>query len=183
MRENRDKGAKGASEVNGDGLRSTLKQVGTRLRARARLRRQQAMRTRSQQLKYATPEQLAYADLLDIGIKIGRYILAGTFILYVFGFTPAKIPLSDLPSYWSMAANQYSNLIGIGTGWSWLALIGYGDYMNFLGIAFLCGLTIVCYLRVLPFSLQRKDFVVGTILVLEVVVLSAAASGLLAASH
>ena len=141
------------------------------------------MRARNLRLKYATPEQLAYADLLDIGIRIGRYLLAGTFILYVFGITPAKIPLSELPGYWSMAANQYSKLAGVGTGWDWLTLIGYGDYMNFLGIAFLCGLTIACYLRVLPFSLRRKDFVSGAILVLEVILLSLAASGLLAAGH
>ena len=178
-----DEGAKSATGVDGGGLRSAWKQMRTRLRAWARLRRQQAMRARSQQLKYATPEQLAYADLLDIGVRIGRYLLAGTFILYVFGFAPAKIPLSELPAYWSMAADQYSNLVGVGTGWGWLALIGYGDYMNFLGIAFLSGLTIACYLRVLPFSLHRKDFVFGTILVLEVIVLSFAASGLLAAGH
>ena len=184
MREYRDdEGAKSTAGVNGGGLQSAWKQVRTRLRARTRLRRQQAMRSRSQRLKYATPEQLAYADLLDIGTTIGRYLLAITFILYVFGFTPPKIPLSELPSYWSMPAEQYSNLVGVATGWGWLALIGYGDYMNFLGIAFLSGLTIVCYLRVLPFSLHRKDFVLGTVLLLEVMLLSFAASGLLGSGH
>ena len=173
-----DEEATSSTEVDAS-PQSAWAQVATRLRARARLRRQQAMRARSQHLKYATPEQIAYADLLDIGITIGRYLLAGTFILYVFGFTPAKIPLSELPAYWSMPADQYSNLVGVGTGWGWLALIGYGDYMNFLGIAFLSGLTIACYLRILPFSLQRKDFVLGTIVMLEVIVLSLAASGLL----
>lgn len=184
MREFRnDEEAKSATGVDSGGLRGAWKQVGARLRARARLRRQQAMRARSQQLKYATPEQLAYADLLDTGITIGRYLLAGTFLLYVFGITPAKIPLSELPAYWSIAANRYSNLVGVGTGWGWLALLGYGDYLNFLGIAFLSGLTIAGYLRVLPFSLQRKDFVFGTIVILEVTVLLLAASGLLAIGH
>lgn len=184
MREYRDdEEAESATGVNGGGLRSAWKQVRTRLRARARLRRQQAMRARSRRLKYVTPEQLAYADLLDIGVTIGRYLLAGTFILYVFGFAPPKIPLSELPAYWSMAADQYSNRVGVGTGWGWLALIGYGDYMNFVGIAFLSGLTFACYLRVLPFALQRKDFVFGTVLMLEVIVLSLAASGLLAGGH
>ena len=184
MQEHRDdEGAKSATEADGDGLRGAWKQVKTRLRARARLRRQQAMRARSQRLQYATPEQLAYADLLDIGITIGRYLLAATFLLYVFGFTPPRIPLSELTSYWSIPANQYSKLAGVGTGWGWVALIGYGDYMNFLGIAFLCGLTIACYLRVLPFWLKRKDFVFGTIAMLEVIVLSLAASGLLVSGH
>ena len=178
-----DEAATSATGANGGGLQAAWKQVRTRLRARARLRRQQAMRARSLRLKYATPEQLAYADLLDIGIRIGRYLLAGTFILYVFGITPAKVRLSELPAYWSMAADQYSKLVGVGTGWDWLTLIGYGDYMNFVGIAFLSALTIACYLRVLPFSLQRKDFMSGAVLVLEVIVLSLAASGLLAARH
>jgi len=141
------------------------------------------MRARNVRLKYATPEQLAYADLLDIGSRIGRYLLAVTFILYVLGITPAKVPLSELPRYWSMAADQYSKLAGVGTGWNWLTLIGYGDYLNFLGIAFLSGLTIACYLRVLPFSLRRRDFASGAVLVLEVILLSLAASGLLAAGH
>ena len=178
-----DEGANSTTEVNGGGLRGAWKEVRTRLRARARLRRQQAMRARSQRLKYAPPEQLAYADLLDAGNTIARYLLAGTFILYVFGIAPAKIPLSELPAYWSMAADQYSALVGVGTGWGWLALIRYGDYMNFLGIAFLSGLTIACYLRVLPLSLQRRDFTLATILMLEGIVLSLAASGLLAARY
>lgn len=183
MPDDRNGAGIGATGANGDGLRGAWKQVRTRLRARARLRRQQATRARNLRLKYATPEQLTYADLLDIGTRIGRYLLAGTFVLYVLGITPAKIPLSRLPAYWSMPADQYSNLVGVGTGWDWLALIGYGDYMNFLGIAFLSGLTIVCYLGVLPFSLQRKDFASSAIIVLEVLVLSLAASGLLAAGH
>jgi len=181
MQENRDTEA--ATSANAGGLQDTWKQVRARLRARGRLRRQQTMRARSLRLKYATPEQLAYADLLDIGSRIGRYLLASTFILYVLGITPAKVPLSELPRYWSMAADQYSNLVGVGTGWNWLTLIGYGDYLNFLGIAFLSALTIACYLRVLPFSLRRKDFASGAVLVLEVILLSLAASGLLAAGH
>jgi len=178
-----DEGAKSATGASGGTLRSAWQQLSTRLRARARLRRQQAMRARNQRLKYATPEQLAYADLLDIGTRIGRYLLAGTFILYVFGLISPKIPLSELPSYWSMSADQYSILAGVGTGWGWLALISYGDYLNFVGIAFFSSLTIGCYLRLLPFALRRKDFMFGTILVLEVIVLSFAASGLLTAGH
>lgn len=180
MRDDRDdKEAKSATEIDGGGLRGAWQQVRTRLRALARLRRQQAMRARSQRLNYASPEQLAYADMLDTGTKIGRYVLAGTFMLYVFELIPAKIPLSEVPAYWSLGANQYADLVGVGTGWGWLALIRYGDYLNFLGIAFLSGLTIACYLRVMPFALQRKDLLFGTILMLEVIVLSLAASGLL----
>lgn len=168
---------------NGSGLPGAWRQLRINIKARARLRRQQTIKARALQLRYVALEQRAYADALDIGVTIGRYFLAGTFILYAFGFIAPKIPLSELPAFWSISAYQLSASIGVGTGWSWFSMVGYGDYFNFLGIAFLAGLTIVCYLRVLPFSLQRKDFVFSTILTLEVTVLSLAASGLLTFDH
>lgn len=167
----------------GNGLPGAWKHIRFTIRARARLRRQQAAKARSLQLKYITPEQLAYADVLDIGVTVTRLFLAVTFVIYVFGFATPKVAFSDLPSHWSMPVGEYLQTSGIGTGWSWLALIGHGDYMNIVGIAFLSGLTILCYLRVLPFSLRRKDLVFSAILILEIIVLSLAASGLLAGSH
>jgi hypothetical protein len=168
---------------SGNGLTGAWKQLRINLKARARLRRQQAAKAKGLQRKYVMSEQLGYADVLDAGVTIGRYVLAGTFILYVTGFAAPKVPFSQLPAHWSMPVGEYLQTTGVGMGWSWLALVGYGDYMNFIGIAFLSGLTIVCYLRVLPFSLQRKDLVYSTILILEMIVLSLAASGLLAAGH
>jgi hypothetical protein len=165
------------------GLGGAWKRISTTLRARARLRRQQKARIRSQRLKYITREQLVYADVLEIGVTIGRYFLASTFILYVSGITAPKVPLSELTANWSLPAEQYSNLVGIGTGWDWIKLIQYGDYMNFLGIAFLAGITVVCYMRLLPISLRSKDFAFGTIVLLEILVLVLAASGLLVISH
>jgi len=180
MQEHRNEGA---DKSAGGGLRGAWKQISTTLRARARLRRQQRARARTQQLKYVTPEQIAYADVLETGLAFGRYFLAGTFILYVFGFTTPKVPLSELTANWSMAADHYSNHVGVGTGWGWIELVHYGDYMNFLGIAFLAGLTVVCYLRLLPISLRGKDYSFSAILLVEIVVLLIAASGLLAVGH
>jgi hypothetical protein len=168
---------------SGNGLPGAWKQLRFNIRARARLRRQQAAKARSLRLKYVTAEQLAYADVLDIGVTVVRLFLAFAFIFYVFGFAAPKVPLSDLTAYWSMPVGEYLKVTGVGTGWSWLALVGHGDYMNLLGIAFLSALTIACYLRILPFWLRRKDFVFSTILILEIIVLSLAASGLLAGSH
>ena len=165
------------------GLRGAWKRVSTTLRARARLRRQQTARVRSQQLKYITHEQLAYADILEISLTIGRYFLVATFIFYVSGITTPKVPLSELTTNWSLSAEQYSHLVGIGTGWDWIRLVQYGDYMNFLGIAFLASITVVCYLRLVPISLRSKDFAFGTIVLLEILVLVLAASGLLAFGH
>lgn len=165
------------------GVRGVWKQVSTALRARARLRRQQTARARAKQLKYVTHDQLAYADVLEVGLRIGRFFLVATFILYVSGITSPKVPLSALPAHWSLAADQYSRFVGVGTGWGWIDLVRYGDYMNFLGIAFLASVTVACYLRLLPISLRRKDHTFSAILLIEVLVLVLAASGLLALGH
>jgi hypothetical protein len=165
------------------GLRGAWKQVSTTLRARARLRRQQRARARTQRLKYVTPEQLAYADVLETGLAFGRYFLAATFALYVFGITAPKVALSELTANWSLPAEQYSRLVGVGAGWDWLRLIHYGDYLNFLGIAFIASVTAACYLRLVPISLRSKDRSFSAILLLEIVVMFLAASGFLALGH
>ena len=94
--------------------------------------------------------------------------------------------MSELTAHWSMAADQYSAHVGVGTGWGWIKLVDHGDYMNFLGIAFLAGLTLVCYLRLLPISLRSKNYSFSAILLIEIAVLlvaPAARPGTDAAPH
>jgi len=141
------------------------------------------MSNTSDSKNYATPEQLAYATWLDWGMKIGFLLLVGTFILYVLGIVPPHIPLEQLPQYWSMPVGQYLKAADLHTGWSWLRLVGQGDFMNFLGIAFLSGVTIVCYLRIMPILWKNKDTVYLIIAVIEVLILVLAASGILVGAH
>jgi hypothetical protein len=182
MQERENERKEKAAHANG-GLRGAWKQVSMTLRARARLRRQQKARARTLRLKYITPEQLAYADVLETGLAFGRYFLAGTFALYVFGISTPKVPLSELTANWLLPAEQYSRLVGVGSGWDWLRLVHYGDYMNFIGIAFIASVTAACYLRLLPISLRGGNRPFSAILLLEIVVLFLAASGLLALGH
>lgn len=124
-------------------------------------------------------EQLAYASILDKGMKIGLLMLVISFIIYLTGILTPYIPVNDLPKYWGMSVHKYLEATGIHTGWSWLSLIGKGDFLNFIGIAFLAGITAVCYIRIIPILFSKKDIAFGIIAVLEVVVLVLAASGLL----
>ncbi|MHB8880932.1 MAG: hypothetical protein ACYC69_05390 [Thermodesulfovibrionales bacterium] len=127
----------------------------------------------------ATEEQMAYAKLLDIGMKLGMLSLLITFILYVFGILTPHIPVSDLPKYWSMPVKQYLEVTGIHPGWAWLHMLNRGDFVNFLGIAFLSGVTILCYLRIIPILFKKKDTVYAVLAIIEVLVLTLAASGIL----
>jgi hypothetical protein len=64
-------------------------------------------------------------------------------------------------------------------GWSWLKNISKGDYMNFIGIAILAGLTIACYAAIIPTLMKKKDTAYLFIAITEVLVLALAASGIL----
>ncbi len=127
----------------------------------------------------ATEEQLAYAKTLDIGMKVGLSTLLITFFIYVTGIFEPHIPLSELPKYWALPVDRYLAETKLGAGWSWLAQIGKGDSLNFLGIAFLAGLTIIAYLTLIPILIKKKDKVYLFLAVIEVMVLLLAASGVL----
>jgi hypothetical protein len=129
----------------------------------------------------ATEEQIAYAKLLDIGMKAGLLSITVTFIIYLTGILTPHIAISDLPQYWSMPVNEYLKATGIHTGWSWLRMLGNGDFLNFLGIAFLAGVTIVCFMRIIPILFRKKDTAYGILAIIEVLVLVLAASGILKA--
>jgi len=126
-------------------------------------------------------EQLAYAGILDSGMKLGLLLLVATFVAYLSGVPSPHVPVADLPRYWTLPVKDYLAATGAPAGWGWVALLHRGDYLNFVGIAFLSGVTIVCYLAILPIFLRRRDRAFAALAAAEVVVLALAASGLLAA--
>jgi hypothetical protein len=127
----------------------------------------------------ATEEQLEYAKLLNVGMKLGLLMLLISFTIYVLGIFTPHVPVGDLPKYWSMPVKDYLKATDIHTGWSWVHLLGKGDFLNFVGIAFLSGVTILCYLRIIPILFRKKDTVYAVLAIIEVLVLVLAASGVL----
>jgi len=127
----------------------------------------------------ASEEQIAYADVLNIGMWFGLALLIITFFVYISGVLPAYVPIDELPKYWTMRAHDYTRELHAPTGWGWTAFVGKGDYLNFVGIAMLSGLTILCYLVILPILIRKKDTAYVVIAIVEILVLSLAASGLL----
>jgi hypothetical protein len=131
----------------------------------------------------ASPEQILYAKILEIGMYIGLLILFVTFGLYTFGILDPYIPLDKISQFWSYSVNDYLEHANIKAGWSWLGMLKYGDFINFIGVAILAGVTILCYAAIVPTLLKNNDKVYAVLAVLEVIILSAAASGLLAVGH
>ncbi|MHB0915161.1 MAG: hypothetical protein ACYC5A_01920 [Thermoleophilia bacterium] len=125
----------------------------------------------------ASEAQLAYAKLLDIGMKLGMLILIVTFALYVSGIMKPNIPVDELSGYWEMKADEYVETTGKATGWGWVSDLDKGDVLNSAGIAFLALVTIACYVRILPIMIKEKQAALIVIILLEIAVLGAAASG------
>ena len=125
------------------------------------------------------------------GMQLGLGILIVTFFLYVLGIVKPAIPLDALDNYWSLDSHHYleaveENHLHLGhlaLGWSWVKLLGKGDYLNFAGIAILSIITIICFLAIIPTLLKKGDKVYAIVALLEVIILSLAASGLLVVGH
>ena len=129
----------------------------------------------------ASPAQLRYADTLFYGALLGFVTMLITYALYVFGVLTPQIPLDEMPRLWSQSAAAYRAAGNIPQGWGWLALVGKGDMCNFIGIAFLAALTIICFVQLAIGLLRQKQWIMAIIAILEVLVLSLAASGVLVA--
>jgi putative copper export protein len=129
----------------------------------------------------ASEEQIAYAKVLNVGMWFGLALLIITFFVYISGVLPSYVPINDLPKYWTMRVHDFNVALNAPTGWHWTAMVGKGDYLNFVGIAILSGLTILCYLVILPILARKKLTAYLVISVAEILVLALAASGLLKA--
>jgi hypothetical protein len=126
-----------------------------------------------------SPEQIIYANLLIIGVWAGIIILVATYAVYVTGILPAHVDISLIPELWGKGVGEYLEITHSPHGWGWAALLSRGDFLNYVGFALLALLTIVCYLVLVRGYKRQKDWIFVAIAVLEIVVLSLAASGIL----
>lgn len=131
--------------------------------------------------KMAKPseEQIRYALMLSSGMKAGLAALILSFFLYVSGIVPPHIPKDVLSNFWHLPVAEYLTATGIESGWNWVSLVKKGDFLNFIGIVFLSGVTIICFIGIIPIFLRKKDTVYAIIAFVEVAVLIFAASGIL----
>ena len=141
------------------------------------------MEEKTNALLKATPEQLLYAKILEWGMYLGLLILLVTFGLYALGIVDPYIPLDKISTYWSYNVYDYLEHAGIKDGWGWLGMLKYGDFINFIGIAILAGVTLICYAAIVPTLLKNKDTAYAIMAALEVIILGAAASGIIAVGH
>ncbi len=124
-------------------------------------------------------EQIIYANLLIIGVLAGLIILVTTYAIYVTGILPAHIEISLIPELWGKGVSEYLEITHSPHGWGWVPLLAKGDFLNYIGFALLALMTIFCYLVLVRGYIRQKNWIFTVIAVLEIMVLSVAASGIL----
>ncbi|MFP4474877.1 MAG: hypothetical protein ACLFOY_04910 [Desulfatibacillaceae bacterium] len=127
----------------------------------------------------ASEEQVLYARILDKGMSLGLIILFITFFIYVFGILDPYVPRDQLTELWTHNVGTYLHETDVEAGWWWVTKVSSGDFLNFIGIALLAGVTIICYIAIVPVLWKNDDKLYAVIAILEALVLCLAASGIL----
>jgi hypothetical protein len=137
------------------------------------------METRKEQVSKPSREQIIYANLLIIGVWAGIIVLVTTYAIYLTGLLPSHVQISLIPKVWSKNVGEFLEITQSPHGWGWLPLLVKGDFLNYIGFALLALMTIFCYLFLVRGYVRQQDWIFAAIALLEIVVLSLAASGIL----
>ena len=137
------------------------------------------METQKDQALKPSRDQIIYANLLIIGVWAGIIILVATYSIYLTGILPAHVKMSLIPTVWGSGVNEYLEVTQSPHGWGWFSLLAKGDFLNYIGFALLALMTIFCYLVLVRGYIRQRDWIFSAIALLEIVVLSLAASGIL----
>jgi len=130
-------------------------------------------------IKYSSPEQLRYARIMSIGVKIGFSLLVISFTLYMTGVLKPLVPVDQVSHYWSLSAAEYAKATGTPTGWGWVKDVVKGDIFNYVGIVVLAAVSIVSSLAVLPLFARQGERALLIISILLILVLLVSASNIL----
>jgi|SRR5690242_19343903 hypothetical protein len=122
-------------------------------------------------------EQEITARWIEIGVRFGFVVLVVTFALYVLGFVEPLVSPPDLVRLWQLPVDRYVAATGAPTGSGWLRLLIKGDYLNLLGVAVFALVALACYARMVPIFLRQGRRTQAIFAALQVLVLLAAAVG------
>lgn len=136
------------------------------------------MDEREKLARRASKEQIIYANILVVGVWSSIAIMGITYFLYLSNIMPPHVDLHTITTLWGKGVQEYLELTHSPSGWGWLSLMSKGDFLNYIGFVLLAVMTIICYLVLVKGYSAKKDWLYTGIAVLEIVVLSLAASGI-----
>ena len=133
----------------------------------------------SEQNKYASEEQLRFAKIMGVGVKLGFVMLVVSFALYMAGVLQPLVPVDQVSHYWGLSAAEYAKATGTPTGWAWVKDIAKGDMLNYVGIVVLASASVASSLAILPLFARQGEKAHLIISILLILVLLVSASNIL----
>ena len=127
--------------------------------------------------------ELTYARWLAWCTGIALTVLVASFFAYLFQMSEPLIALETLPQVWELPVDRFREATGGPAGWGWVRFAARGDYANLAGVTLLALVPVACYLRILPLLLRQGERTLALLAAAQILVLLAAASGLLAGGH
>lgn len=127
-------------------------------------------------------EQLAYAGVLDVLIKIGFAGLLASFVVYVARVLPPFVEMETLATLWHLPLDEFLARTGTPSApWEWTRYLGFGDIVNYVPVAFIGSISFICLARVVPVFARKRDIAYTIIVLVQLVVIALAASGVFVA--
>lgn len=127
--------------------------------------------------------QAVYARLLRRFTLASIVFLVITFLIYIFQWIPSYVEIGKMADLIHMRSVDYKAAANIPVGWGWLPLIPYSDYMSFLAIAFISGVSIFIYFILIQVFWRCRDYIYMTVAVIQILVFILAASGIVNTGH
>ena len=127
----------------------------------------------------SSEEQMRYAAVLQFLSRSGLFVLILGFGLYISGLAPAVVPVEQVPGLLHLRAQDFVHETGTPIGWDWVNNLDQGEVISNLGVIYLSIATIICFLTIFPVVIRKKDLAYVTIVLIELLVLILAASGIL----
>jgi hypothetical protein len=124
--------------------------------------------------------QERYARWLDACTRVAFAVSLLSFVAYASGLLPAFVALEALPELWGEPVERYLERTGAPSGWAWLALLGYSDYVSLACIGLVGLVTLACYLGIVPLLLRLRERLQLAFAVVQIAVLLVAIAGPLA---
>lgn len=130
-----------------------------------------------------TPARAMYARALDRLVRLGMGFMLAVFCFYAMGIGPCRIRPETLSFHWSLSLHEFLTATGTGQGWCWIRDLRKLDHLSLMSIIFMAFITVICYIRILPYYFKVKNRIYALICSIQIIVLLLAASGLLKAGH
>ena len=127
--------------------------------------------------------QQRYGAVLRRVCNLGLILLFLTFALYVLGIVKPLIPLEAMPQYWNLPLHEFLQQTGAPKGWQWFEQIRKADYLTFVGVIILAGVTGICYLVLLVDFVKARKSLYSILVTAELLLIVLAASNFLELGH